>query len=279
MILFPQAKINLGLNVLRKRADSYHEIETVMMPIPLTDVLEILPAKDFAFHQSGLEIEGTTSDNLVVRAYEVLKDAYKLPPVYIHLLKNIPMGAGLGGGSADATYTLIGLNKLFELGLSDDELRNYAAKLGSDCPFFVDDQPQLARGRGEILSPIHVDLKGFYIKLIHPELHIGTKEAYANVVPSTTLTSTSSAQRSQQHQSSIEEIIRQPITNWKNELKNAFETSAFQLHPEIKQIKESLYAEGAIYASMTGSGSAVYGIFKEEPKGSNSCYFERILRI
>lgn len=266
MILFPPAKINLGLNVLRKRDDGYHEIETVMMPILLTDVLEILPAKEFSFHQSGLEIEGTTSDNLVVRAYEVLKDAHNLSPVYIHLLKNIPMGAGLGGGSADATYTLIGLNQLFDLGLSRDELRNYAATLGSDCAFFVDNEPQLARGRGEILSPIHVDLKGYYIKLIHPGLHIGTKEAYAHVSIS-------------ENQSSIEEIIRRPIANWKNELINAFERSAFQLYPEIKRIKEDLYAEGAIYASMTGSGSAVYGIFKEEPGASNSSYFERILFI
>ncbi len=266
MILFPPAKINLGLNVLRKRADGYHEIETVMMHIPLTDVLEILPAKEFTFHQSGLEIEGTTSDNLVVRAYELLNDKYNLPPVYIHLLKNIPMGAGLGGGSADATYTLIGLNKLFDLGLSKDELRNYAATLGSDCPFFVDNETQLARGRGEILSAIHVDLKGYYIKLIHLGLHIGTKEAYAHVMLS-------------ENQSSIEEIISRPIDNWKNELTNAFERSAFLLYPEIEQIKENLYSEGAIYASMTGSGSALYGIFKEEPKASNSSYFERILLI
>ncbi len=266
MILFPPAKINLGLNVLRKRTDGYHEIETVMLPIPLTDVLEILPAKEFSFHQSGLKIEGAISDNLVVQAYEVLKETYNLPPVYIHLLKNIPMGAGLGGGSADATYTLIGLNQLFDLGLNKDELRNYAATLGSDCPFFVDNEPQLARGRGEILSPIQVDLKGYYMKLIHPGLHIGTKEAYANVTMD-------------ENQSPIEEIIRRPIANWKNELSNAFETSAFQLYPEIKQIKENLYSEGAIYASMTGSGSAVYGIFKEEPNPSNDSYFERILRI
>ena len=266
MILFPPAKINLGLNVLRKREDGYHEIETVMMPIPLTDVLEILTAKEFSFRQSGLEIEGAASDNLVVRAYEVLKEAYKLPPVYIHLLKNIPMGAGLGGGSADATYTLIGLNQLFELGLSSEQLRTYAAELGSDCPFFVDDQPQIARGRGEILSPIHVDLKGYYIKLIHPGLHIATKEAYAHVTMN-------------ENQLSVEEIIQRPITNWKNELTNAFEISAFQLYPEIEQIKEDLYAEGATYASMTGSGSAVYGIFKEEPKSSNSSYFERILGV
>ncbi len=254
MILFPPAKINLGLHVLGKRSDAFHEIDTCMIPIALTDVLEVLPADKFRFIQTGLSVAGDEKDNLVVRAYHLLDKDFNLPPVYIHLRKNIPMGAGLGGGSADATYMLIALNQLFKLNLPNEKLRIYAGRLGSDCPFFVDNAPQIAQGRGEKLHAIDFDLKGYFLKLIFPGIHISTAEAYGNVVFS-------------KNAKPIENILQDPIKEWKNVLKNDFETSAFKLHPSLIEIKEGLYQEGAVYASMTGSGSTIFGIFEEKPEG------------
>jgi len=252
--MFPPAKINLGLNVLHKRSDGYHELDTCMIPIELTDVLEVLPSNKFQFIQTGLTVEGSSNDNLVVRAYNLLKENYNLPPVYIHLRKNIPMGAGLGGGSADATYTLLALNDLFKLKISNDDLKKYSTELGSDCPFFVEKSPQIAKGRGEELYPIELNLKGYYLKLIFPGIHISTAEAYGNVIFS-------------KHSLSVKNSIDRPIEEWKNNLKNDFESSAFKLHPELEKWKNDLYSEGAIYASMTGSGSTMYGIFKDKPEG------------
>ncbi len=265
MILFPPAKINLGLKVLKKRTDGFHEIESCMLAIPLTDVLEILRAEQFNFVQTGISVEGDQESNLCVRAFRLFQKHYAIPNVYIHLRKEIPMGAGLGGGSADASYVLLGLNELFEVGASDDELRSLAAELGSDCPFFIINKAQIAKGRGEILSEIELDVKGYYLKLINPEIHVGTKEAYAGVVFS-------------EDEIGVAEILSRPIDEWKKTLKNEFERSIFPIHPIIGDLKTQLYSEGAIYASMSGSGSTVFGIFRGKPTRSTQ-YFERILEL
>lgn len=265
MILFPPAKINLGLNVLRKREDGYHEIETCMVAIPLFDVLEMIPSDTFKFSQSGLKIDSDSSNNLCVRAYNLLNREFNIPGVYIHLLKNIPMGAGLGGGSADATYVLKGLNKLFELGLNDKKLREYAAQLGSDCPFFVNDIPQIAKGRGEVLEPFNIDLSGFYLKIVNPGIHIGTDEAYANV-------------NFYQPQRDLGNLLSEPMAKWKSTVMNSFEDSVFSNHPQIQHLKQQMYDEGAVYSSMSGSGSTVFGIFSAEPSAQGEG-FVRVLKF
>jgi len=266
MILFPPAKINLGLNVLRKREDGFHELDTCMIPIPLTDVLEILPSKEFSFRQTGLLISGESEDNLVVKAFNLMQKEFDLGNVYIHLLKNIPMGAGLGGGSADATYTILALNDLFSLQLSSERMRELAGELGSDCPFFVENSAQIAQGRGEILQFIALNLEGYYLKIINPNIHIGTSEAYDGV-------------NLYSGANSIKDILRAPISAWKNDLQNSFESSAFEKHPQLLAIKNELYQEGSIYASMTGSGSTLYGIFEEKPTLTHSELFERVMRF
>ena len=252
MILFPPAKINLGLHILFKREDGFHELETVMTPIPFTDILEILPTKSFEFQQSGIPIPGDASSNLCVKAYELMKNEYQISPIFIHLKKMIPMGGGLGGGSADAAYILTGINTLFNLNISDSKLEELASRLGSDCPFFVKNTTQVAKGRGEILSPIELDLKGYFLKIINIGLHVGTKEAYAGAQFSTS-------------SKTVSEIVSQPISTWKNELTNDFEKTVFSIYPELNQVKENLYSEGAIYAAMSGSGSTMFGIFEKKP--------------
>jgi len=268
MILFPPAKINLGLRVLHKREDGYHEIETCMIPIPFFDVLELLKSPDFTFRQTGLSIEGNTGSNLCVRAYELLKSKCGIPPVYMHLRKELPMGAGLGGGSSDAAYVLRGLNDLFELGLSLVELESLASVLGSDCPFFIRNEAQLARGRGELLSRLAIDLKGYYLKLVNPGIHVGTKEAYAGVVFNT-------------QKEALSDVLSAPIEDWKEKLTNDFEVSVFRSHPVLQEIKRNLYAEGAVYAAMSGSGSTMFGIYAFQPKESfgASNYLEKVLAL
>ena len=266
MILFPPAKINLGLNVVHKREDNFHEIDSCMVAIPFYDVLEILPSESFVFEQTGLSIVGDSTNNLVFKAYQLLQSKFNLDPVHLHLQKHIPMGAGLGGGSSDATYTLIGLNQFFKLNLTSSEIQKLVAQLGSDCPFFATKGPQLASGRGEILTSFALDLEGLFLKIVNPGLHIGTQEAYSNI-------------RLSRNSTVVSDILCQPIESWKNELKNDFETSAFLKYPALKKIKESVYQEGAIYASMTGSGSTLYGIYKNEPKPSFPYYFERIMKL
>lgn len=252
MILFPPAKVNLGLKILRKRPDGYHDIATCMVQIPLLDVLEISASEEFQFRQTGLAVTGSAEDNLVVRAWRLLHERYGAPNAYLHLRKQIPMGAGLGGGSADATYVLKGMNSLFQLGLSDEALEVLSAELGSDCPFFVREGARMATGRGEILRPVQVRLEGYYLKLICPDLHISTAEAYAGVLPS-------------EAGISPEEVLVRPPAEWRGQLKNDFEDSLFPKYPELAALKQSLYNEGAIYASMSGSGSAMFGLFREEP--------------
>ena len=266
MILFPPAKINLGLNILGKRSDNFHVLETCMLAIGLTDVLEILPSDEFSFSHSGIQINGEDENNLVVQAFELIKSNYNIANVAIHLQKNIPMGAGLGGGSADATYTLLGLNKMFDLKLSNSTLEELASELGSDCAFFVQDSAQIATGRGEILENILLDLKGMFLKIINPGIHIGTKEAYANI-------------RFAPDDNCIEDIIQLPVSEWKDSLKNDFEVSAFREHESLSIIKGRMYTEGAVYASMTGSGSTMYSIYNERPVLWDSKLFERIIEL
>jgi len=255
MIIFPPAKINLGLKVLRKRPDGYHDIETCMLPIPLFDVLEILPAQDLKFVQTGNKIEGEKEDNLVLMAWRLLHERHNAPKALIHLQKHIPTGAGLGGGSSDAAFLLRGMNTLFELKLSSDLLQELAAELGSDCPFFIKDQVQFASGRGEILSSCALNLKDWYLKVVYPGIHVSTAQAYAGMKP-TDLS---------QH---VKTILELPVSEWKALLINDFEASVFSAFPQIAQVKEELYTEGAVYASMSGSGSAVFGLFETKPRTS-----------
>lgn len=256
MITFPNAKINLGLNILSKREDGYHEIESCFYPIPWYDSLEIIEADSFRFHSYGFEIPGNDKANLCVKAYELLKTAYNIPPIEIHLLKVIPMGAGLGGGSADGAFTLKMLNELFELGLTIKQLQAYALQLGSDCPFFIENKPAIAKGRGEHLQEIDLDVGGKFLAVHNPGIHISTQEAYANVDP-----------REVEH--SIQELLTKPIQEWQTELKNDFEQSVFHNHPEIERLKKQMINAGALYASMTGSGSTVFGIFLTKPEGKD----------
>lgn len=248
MVVFPHCKINLGLHVISKRDDGYHNIETCFYPVPWRDVLEIIKSNQFSFSQSGLTIPGSTDENLCVKAYQLLQKDFNLTPVQIHLHKVIPTGAGLGGGSSDAAFTLRALNSIFNLKLSQTALKSYAAQLGSDCTFFIDDKPMLASGRGEILSETSLSLKGKYLVIIKPEIHVSTAEAYAGVKP-------------KQPAQSIFKIISEPILFWKDSLSNDFEESVFKKHAVIKETKEKLYQYGASYASMSGSGAAVFGVF------------------
>ena len=251
MVSFPPCKINLGLNVVSKRSDGYHNIETCFYPIPWTDALEVVKANQFSFTASGNPIPGDATRNLCRQAYELLSQDFKLPSVAIHLHKIIPTGAGLGGGSSDGAHMVRMLNQLFNLKLSSDKLKAYALELGSDCPFFIDDQPKFGTGRGEVLSDISVNLSGKFLILVKPDVHVSTAEAYSGVKPAVPLVS-------------IKNILEQKtIAEWKEHLKNNFEESVFVKYPLIKDIKEKLYQKGALYASMSGSGSAVFGIFEE----------------
>ena len=266
MILYPPCKINLGLHILHKRNDGFHELDTCMYEIPLYDILEIIPSQNFEFTSSGMIIPGDVDANLCVKAFKLLKEKHEISNVKIHLHKQIPMGGGLGGGSSDGTYTLKLLNELFELKLTDLILEGYASELGSDCAFFVNCGCQIAKGRGEILTPIQLDLSGYYIKIVNIGIHISTKEAYAGI-------------EFQQHKNTLHELITKNITDWKTLLKNDFEISVFKNHPILKEVKENLYDEGAIYASMSGSGSTMFAIYREEPKKNTFARLNPIYEI
>lgn len=258
MLLFPECKINLGLSIIEKRSDGFHNLESIMYPIQMNDILEICKSEDHETHfiSSGIKIEGDANQNLVMKAYQLLQNDFDLKPVKIHLHKVIPMGAGLGGGSSDAAYTLMGLNKIFELKLIDQVLIDYAARLGSDCPFFIQSNPVLATGRGEVLENIQIDLSLYHIVIIKPDTLIPTTSAYSWVNP-------------EQKKESINTIIQKPIEDWKDKLINDFEITIFDRFPEIGKIKNKLYCMGAIYAAMSGSGSAVFGIFNIKPDLKN----------
>jgi 4-diphosphocytidyl-2-C-methyl-D-erythritol kinase len=256
MVFFPNCKINLGLRILRKRPDGYHDLSTVFYPLALKDVLEVVRASVDGFFSYGAPIPGDGSRdggvNLCEKAYALLKaDFPALPAVAIHLYKNIPIGAGLGGGSADGAFTLVALNRQFRLGLDEAALMGYAARLGSDCPFFIINTPCLGGGRGERLEPLALDLGGYRFVLVNPGIHISTARAFGLCIPRESATP-------------VERIVSRPVEDWRDALVNDFEEPVFTLHPELRAIKSTLYESGAVYASMTGSGSSFYGIFTRD---------------
>jgi 4-diphosphocytidyl-2-C-methyl-D-erythritol kinase len=266
MISYPSAKINIGLHIVEKRPDGYHDIESIFYPIPLFDILEINKSQKFIFTCSGIAIDGDRDSNLVVKAYKILQKLYALDPVHIHLHKQIPMGAGLGGGSADAAYALKMLNQLFHLNIGTHQLEKYALEIGSDCPFFIDNTPKYVTGIGEKMEHIQIDLAGQYLYIINPGIHISTVEAYGQIIPK---------------KSDIDLITEasHPIASWQKSLENAFEKPVFTLHPTIEKIKEQLRKAGALYTSMSGTGSTVYGIFNFPPKKLENYAYEKVLKL
>lgn len=252
MISFPHAKINLGLSILSKRSDGFHNLKTIFYPVPKRDVIEITAARETRFIASGLPVPGHATSNLILRAFDLLKKNYpQVSSLEIRLYKSIPVGAGMGGGSSDAAHILRMVSRFFSLPLSAEELAGYALELGSDCPFFLQDAPCLASGRGEILKPVSLDLSGYSFLLIHPDTKIDTAWAYAQIKPALPAVD-------------LEDILQQPVKNWPDMLYNDFEPPVFAAFPFLKTIKEQLYAAGAHYASMTGSGSTIFGIFPKD---------------
>lgn len=258
MITFPNSKINLGLNVVEKRPDGYHNIETIFYPIPLQDALEVIPhpagpahlpaSEKMRLHLSGIPVAGDPRHNLVAKAYCLLDDICHLPPVDVYLYKHIPSGAGLGGGSADAAFMLKMLNELFSLGLPEDELEKQAARLGADCPFFIRNRPTYAEGRGDRFTPVSLSLAGLHCVVVKPPVFVSTRDAFSHITP-------------QRPRTSARDIVRLPVSRWRNMLVNDFERSVFALHPSLAAIKEDLYRRGAAYAAMSGSGSSVFGLW------------------
>ena len=276
MISFPVAKINLGLNVVEKRPDGYHNLETVFYPVPLKDALEVT-LMDEAFPSpydcdlkvTNIKVEGDEQRNLVVRAYNLLKQDFpQMPRVHAHLYKAIPTQAGMGGGSSDCAAMLLLLNKMFALQLTEQQLIDYAARLGADCPIFILNRPAYAEGIGERLQPLNLNLNGYHLAVVRPDIPVPTKEAFSLIKPC-------------KPQKNCRAVIEQPIETWRDELTNDFERSVFALHPEIGAIKQRLYDMGAVYAAMSGSGSAAFGIFREEPcfDGAFDGMFQQVLTL
>lgn len=256
MVVFPNAKINLGLFVTEKRPDGFHNIETVFFPVHgFSDVLEVIENKDSEediLSASGIPTDASQDENLVIKALKLLREDNSIPPLKIHLHKNIPSGAGLGGGSSDAAFMLKLLNEQFDLGLSDEHMEKKAAVLGADCAFFVRNHPTLAKGTGNDFSPVSIDLKGFWIMLVIPPIHLSTPAAYKNITP-------------RKPETPLEEIMKSEFAEWPEKLINDFEPNAFANHHELEEIKTRLYSQGATYAAMSGSGSAMFGLFEEKP--------------
>ena len=255
MICFPNAKINLGLNIVTKRDDGYHNIETIFYPIELKDALEVLPSntnKPYSLFSSGIDVGANSENNLVIKAFNLMRAEKDIPNIDIHLLKAIPSGAGLGGGSSDGAFMLNLLNETFSLGYNKNDLHHFAVKLGADCAFFLKNKPAFASGIGDKLEEIKLSLDHYYMVVVKPNIFVSTKEAYSEIVP-------------KQPEMSLKEIIKLPIKEWRNYMHNDFETSIFNKHPAIAEIKQTLYNKGALYASMSGSGTAVYGFFEEKP--------------
>jgi 4-diphosphocytidyl-2-C-methyl-D-erythritol kinase len=262
MICFPNAKINLGLNIVSRRTDGYHTLETVFYPVGIKDALEIIIRKEQTgdtFIETGIKIDSLPENNLVMKALKLMRTKYTFPSVEVHLLKKIPFGAGLGGGSADASFVLKLLNQIFGLKASEEELAAIAVQLGADCPFFIYNRPVFASGIGEVFEEIDLSLKGYYLVLVKPDIHVSTKDAFAGIKP-------------QQPQISLKEIVKRPVFDWNELMINDFEKSVFAKYPVIGSLKEDLYRRGALYASMTGSGSSVFGIFKEEQPDIQNSY-------
>ena len=251
MVVFPNAKINIGLNIVKKRQDGFHNIESCFYPVGWSDALEILRADKFSFQSDGINIPGDPSSNLCTKAYYMLAEDYSFEPVSIHLLKTVPIGAGLGGGSSDAAFTIKALNELFELEISLEKQLDYARRLGSDCAFFIENKPVYCFDKGDRFGEISLKLEGKWIVLVNPEIHISTAEAYAGIQPS-------------KSEIDLRDILKTPIENWRDLVKNDFEKSLFPKYPVLKEIKESLYNKGAKYAAMSGSGSTLFGIFDME---------------
>lgn len=262
MICFPNIKINLGLHVINRRTDGFHNIETVFYPVSLCDALEVIEHNDamtgskIVFTSSGLPIDGNMEDNLIVKAYTLLDANYNLPPVKAHLHKMIPMGAGLGGGSSDAAYMITLLNAKFNLGLTVEIMQQYASQLGSDCAFFISNKPAYVFGKGHELEPVECNLSGYYIVLLYANIHSNTALAYRNVIRREAL----------DPERSLKRIIQQPVETWRPVMENDFEASVFEAYPLLAEIKNELYEQGAVYASMSGSGSAMFGLFTKKPQ-------------
>lgn len=256
MVTFPNAKINLGLLITDKRPDGFHNLQSCFYPVGWADALELMPAPTLAFSSTGLPIPGDPAQNLCVKAYELVRADFALPPVHIHLQKNVPIGAGLGGGSADAAFTLRLLNDRFALGLPTNQLENYVRRLGSDCAFFIQNRPVYCVEKGDVFAEIEVSLAGYYIVLVYPNLAISTAEAYAHVRP-------------RQPETPLIDLLTQPVDTWRDTVRNDFETSLFPTYPLLSALKAQLYASGAVYASMSGSGSTIYGIFNAPPADLN----------
>ena len=270
MITFPNAKINLGLRITERRPDGYHNLETIFYPIHLEDALEVVPLKDnkqeYDLKITGTPIDGTPEDNLVVRAYRLLKQDFDLPPIHIYMYKHIPLGAGLGGGSSDAAFMIKLLTEKFALGRTTGQMEAYASRLGADCAFYIQDRPVLATGIGNEFTPIDLSLNGMYIVLVKPSVSVSTREAYAGVTP-------------QRPDVPLTTLIRRPIEEWRDCIANDFEPSVFRAYPEIAAIKDKLYDMGAVYASMSGSGSTVYGICRESVPYVDEHFGEHFCRI
>jgi len=260
MITYPFSKINIGLQITGKRMDGFHNLETIFYPIGLQDALEIIESKEFHFRTNCPEM-GSFENNLVVKAYRLLKKDYNIPSVNIYLYKNIPTGAGLGGGSSDASHTIIMLDKLFSLNINIEKKKEYALSLGSDCPFFLENKPVFATGRGEITEEIPICLNNYYMVLILPNVSISTKEAYSNI-------------SFQKEKESLKKLIQIPIEKWEGKVINQFEEYVFGKYPEVAKIKQTLYNQEACFALMSGSGSSVYGIFQKEQKNIGSWFPE-----
>ncbi len=254
MISFPNIKINIGLNIIGKRPDRYHNIESVFYPINYTDILEILPSEKFKLINKGIAIDCPVEQNLCYKAWKLINDNYKVGTVKIILYKNVPFGTGLGSGSADAAFALKMLNDMFNIGIDDEALIKYASQIGADCAFFIKNKPSFASGIGTDLTDIKVDLTGNYILLCFPNIRINTANAYKNCKPHLPV-------------QKLSELINLPIYEWKNNIKNDFEASIFPDYPILSKIKQELYEKGAVYSQMSGSGSALFGIFKENPNG------------
>jgi len=251
MLVFPNAKINIGLNIVEKRTDGYHNIESCFYPVGWSDALEITLDEEFSFRSDGIMIPGSASDNLCIRAYQMIAADYSLPPVKIHLLKAIPIGAGLGGGSADAAFAIKALNQHFNLKIPFEKQLDYARRLGSDCAFFIHNKPAYCFQKGDVFEEIALDLSGKWIVLVNPGLHISTIDAYTGIIP-------------KRSEFDLRIVLKEPVTSWKYKVKNDFEATLFPKYPLLEEIKKALYNQGAVYAAMSGSGSTLFGIFDLE---------------
>ncbi|WP_295769080.1 4-(cytidine 5'-diphospho)-2-C-methyl-D-erythritol kinase [uncultured Mucilaginibacter sp.] len=266
MIIFPNAKINIGLNITERRADGYHNIESVFYPLMIKDALEIIESDNLQFQSSGIEIPGSVISNLCLKAYSLLKNDFpQLPNVNIHLHKNIPIGAGLGGGSADAAFFIMLINETFKIGLDDVHMMNYARKLGADCAFFINNKPLYAFNKGDEFESVELDLASYSLALVMPPVHVSTAQAYSGVIPSLP-------------SATLKELIKLPVTDWKECIRNDFEPHIFKAFPVIEKVKNALYNAGALYASMSGSGASVFGIFESTPdlshlEGENQVFY------